>query len=119
MKCSVETNCIDPNLEVIGDHVFCFNCYGGYEKDFKKPSTQQVIQRYQCCNEPGILETPIQDICRSCYTVHMKFDDKPTYLENDEYQTNVLYKVKKIHVPYNYLKKNFQKLNLKKYMILF
>ena len=30
-----------------------------------------------------------------------------SYLENDEYQTNVLYKSKKVHVPYNYLNHNF------------
>ena len=41
-----------------------------------------------------------------------KFVDKPTYLENDEYETNILYKIKKIHLPYKYLKKIYPEIKL-------
>ena len=36
------------------------------------------------------------DICVNCYTIHEKFVDTPTYLENDEFQTNILYQSKNI-----------------------
>ena len=95
---------------MIDNQIFCFNCYGLYEKGLKK----QVIQKYQCCDNPNILETAIQDICRNFFTIHMKFDDKPTYLENDEYQTNILFKRKKVHEPYKYLKKIYPKIKYTK-----
>ena len=40
----------------------------------------------------------------------MTFTDQPSFLEDDKYQTNVLYKSKKLHVPYKHLKKNIQNL---------
>ena len=110
MKCSIETSCDNPHLQTVDNQVFCFNCFGLYQKGLKK----QVIQKYQCCNQPDILETTIQDICRNCYSIHMKFDDRPTYLENDEYQTNTLYKSKKVHVPYKYLKSKFPEIKFEK-----
>ena len=36
------------------------------------------------------------------------------YLENDEYQTNVLYKSKKVHIPYKYLKNNYPEIKFEK-----
>ena len=32
MKCSLETTCSNPKLETVDNQVFCFNCYGLYEK---------------------------------------------------------------------------------------
>ena len=45
MKCAIKTTCPKPHLEVITDEVFCFNCYGLYEKDKKimKIKTNQLI----------------------------------------------------------------------------
>ena len=34
------------------------------------------------------------------------------YLENDEYQTNVLYNSKKVHIPYKYLKANYSEIKI-------
>ena len=35
MKCSLETTCSKPKLEAVDNQIFCFNCYGLYEKDKK------------------------------------------------------------------------------------
>ena len=110
MKCSVETTCDNPHLETVDNQVFCFNCYGFYEKGVKKT----IYQKYQCCDQPNILETPIQNICRNCGNIEMTFTDQPSFLENDEYQTNVLYKSKKVHVPYKYLKTKYPEIKFEK-----
>ena len=34
------------------------------------------------------------------------------YLENDEYQTNILTKSKKVHVPYKYLRMNYPEISV-------
>ena len=44
----------------------------------------------------------------------MRFSDQPSFLENDEYQTNILYKSKKVHVPYKYLKSKFPEIEFEK-----
>ena len=36
MKCSIETSCSNPKLETVDNQVFCFNCYGLYQKGVKK-----------------------------------------------------------------------------------
>ena len=40
--------------------------------------------------------------------------NEPSFLENDEYQTNILYKSKKVHVPYKYLKIKFPEIKFEK-----
>ena len=44
----------------------------------------------------------------------MTFTDQSSFLENDEHQTNVLYKSKKVHVPYKYLKSKFPEIKFEK-----
>ena len=44
----------------------------------------------------------------------MRFSDQPSFIENDEYQTNILYKSKKVHVPYKYLKSKFPEIKFEK-----
>ena len=44
----------------------------------------------------------------------MIYNEEPSFLENDEYQTNVLYKSKKVHVPYKYLKSKFPEIKFEK-----
>ena len=95
MKCSVETTCDNPHLEKVDNQVFCFNCYGLYESGIKK-----TIYKNQCCDNPNILYTKIQNICRNCGNIEIPIINEPSFLENDEYQTNILYKSKKVHVPY-------------------
>ena len=114
MKCSVETTCDNPHLEKVDNQVFCFNCYGLYESGIKK-----TIYRNQCCDNPNILYTKIQNICRNCGNIEIPIINEPSSLENDEYQTNILYKSKKYMFHINTLNQNFQKLNMKKYMISF
>ena len=48
-----------------------------------------------------------EGICINCGTIHQIFTNKLDYQENDSYQTKVLYKIKKVHNPYKYLKKNY------------
>ena len=40
----------------------------------------------------------------------MIFSNQPNFLENDEYQTNILYKSKKVHVRYKYPKIKYEKI---------
>ena len=63
MKCSVETTCDNPHLEKVNNQVFCFNCYGLYEPGIKK----KIFEKNQCCDDPNILKTRIQNICRKNY----------------------------------------------------
>ena len=44
----------------------------------------------------------------------MTFTDRPSFLENDEYQANVLYKSKKVHIPYKYLKTKYPEIKFEK-----
>ena len=110
MICSINFNCGSPHLQTVDNQEFCFNCYGLYEKNIKKP----IFEKYKCCDNPNIIKTPIQDICTNCGNIEMIFSNQPNLLENDEYQTNILSKSKK----YTYLI-NIPKLNMKKSIILF
>ena len=74
-------------------------------KKNKNISKSVQVNKYQCCDDVNILFQDDYDICVNCYTIHKKFVDTPTYLENDEFQTNILYKTKKVHLPYKYLQK--------------
>ena len=47
----------------------------------------------------------LNDICISCGAIHQKIVNEIPYLEDDQYQTNVMYTAKKVHIPYKYLKK--------------
>ena len=97
-------------LESVDNQIFCFNCYGLYEKGIKKV----IYQKFECCDNPNILETLIQNICTNCSNIEMVYTEEPSFLENDEYQTNVLYKSKKVHVPYKYLKSKFPEIRFEK-----
>ena len=110
MKCSIETSCDNHHLQTVDNQVFCFNCYGLYQKGIKK----SIFQKYKCCDNPNILKTPIQDNRRNCGNIEMTFTDQPSFLENDEHQTNILYKSKKVHVPYKYLKSKFPEIKFEK-----
>ena len=70
MKCSVETTCSNPHLEKVNNRVFCFNCYGLYESGIKK-----TIYKNQCCDDPNIIKTSIQGICRNYGNIEMRFVD--------------------------------------------
>ena len=110
MKCSLENTCSNPMLESVDNQIFCFNCYGIYEKGIKKV----IYQKFECCDNPNILKTPIQNICTNCGNTEMVYTEEPSFLENYEYQTNVLYKSKKVHVPYKYLKSKFPEIKFEK-----
>ena len=110
MKCSLENTCSNPKLETIDNQIFCFNCYGIYEKGIKKV----IYQKFECCDNPNILETPIHNICTNCGNIEMVYTEEPSFLENDEYQTNILYKSKKVHVPYKHLRSKFPEIKFEK-----
>ena len=110
MKCTVETTCSNPELETIDNEVFCFNCFGLYEKGIKK----KIYKLYECCENPNIVFSNLYDICYNCGVLHEKIINEKPYLENDEYQTNLLYKSKKVHIPFKYLKKQYPQIKYEK-----
>ena len=111
MSCSENSYCSNPNIINTDDELFCFNCYSSFKKN-RNISKPVQVNKYQCCDDVNILFQDDYDIRVNCYTIHEKFLDKPTYLENDEFQTNILYKQKKIYLPYKYLKKMYPQIKL-------
>ena len=89
--------CGNPDIKNINEeyHV-CLNCL------FFAPIIDKKSD--DCCINPNI---NLEGICISCGTIHQVFENKLEFQENDAYQTNVLYKIKKVHNPYKYLKKNY------------
>ena len=61
-----------------------------------------------CC---GNMNISPDGICINCGTMHQIFTNKLDHQENDAYQTNVLYEIKKFHNPYKYLKKSYPEIN--------
>ena len=87
------------------DYYVCLNCL------FSIPIIDKKSD--DCCNNMNVSPN---GICISCGTVHKIFTNKLDYKENDAYQTNALYKLKKVHNPYKYLKKNYPEIkNIRMY----
>ena len=105
MECSAKTRCSNPKISKWENEFFCFNCYQSFKKD--ENTTPERVNIYQCCEIPNIHFGDLNDVCINCGTIHEKMINELPYLENDEYQTNVLHKSKKVHVPYQYLRMNF------------
>ena len=104
--CSINSRCENPTIVETDDEKFCFNCYESFKKSEEKP-IKTKINKYDCCENPNILFGDVHDICMSCGVIHQKMVNELPYLENDQYESNVLYKAKKVHIPYKYLKKNY------------
>ena len=104
--CSTESRCENPNTIVIDDEKFCFNCFQTFKKSEEK-TIKIKINKYDCCKNPNIIFGDLNDICINCGSIHQKIINELPYLEDDQYQTNILHKSKKIHIPYKYLKKKF------------
>ena len=104
--CSTESRCQNSTIIETGDEKFCFNCYQSFKKSEEKP-IKNKINKYNCCENPNIIFGDLNDICMSCGSIHEKIVNELPYLEDDQYQTNVMYTSKKIHIPYKYLKKKF------------
>ena len=96
--------CEDPNINKLDkNNKVCINCL-----------TQIPIidnKSDDCCNNMNINR---DGICISCGTIHQIFINELPFQENDAYQTNVLYKLKRVHNPYKYLKKNYFEINNEK-----
>ena len=105
--CSIESRCENPIIVETDDEKFCFNCYQSFKKSEEK-SIKNKINKYNCCENPNIIFGDIHDICMSCGTIHQKIINEIPYLEDDQYETNVILTSKKVHIPYKYLKKNFK-----------
>ena len=91
------TCCSNPDIKKLNeDYYVCLNCL------FSAPIINKKFD--DCCNNPNINS---DGICLNCSTIHQIFTNKLEFQENDAYQTNVLYKIKKVHNPYKYLKKNY------------
>ena len=96
--------CVNPDIKNLNEEYYvCTNCL------FFAPIIDKKSN--DCCNNPNI---SAEGICLTCSTIHQVFENKLEFQENDSYQTNVLYKIKKVHNPYKYLKKNYPKIKDKK-----
>ena len=96
--------CINPDIKNLNDNYYvCLNCL------FSSPITDKKSD--DCCDNPNISS---EGICLTCSTIHQIFTNKLEFQENDAYQTNVLYKIKKVHNPYKYLKKNYPQIKNEK-----
>ena len=104
MSCSETSFCSNPNIINTDDNLFCLNCYVNFKKD-KNISKPVKYDKFQCCNDINILYQDNYDVCVDCGTIHEKFVDTNTYLENDEFITNILHQTKKNYLPYKYLQK--------------
>ena len=93
----IMTCCVNPNIIKLNEeyHV-CLNCL------FSTPIIDKKSD--DCCDNPN---SNSNGICLNCSTIHQIFTNKLEFQENDAYQTNILYKIKKVHNPYKYLKKNY------------
>ena len=94
------TCCDNPDIKKINDHYVCLNCL------FSTPIIDKKSD--DCCDNPNINS---KGICINCATIHQLYTNKLEFQKNDSYQTNVLYKIKKVHNPYKYLKKNYSEIN--------
>ena len=106
MSCSENSFCSNPNIINTDDNLFCLNCYASFKKA-KNNSKPVYVDKYHCCSDVNILYEDNYDICMNCGAIHEKFTDKPIYLENDEFITNILYQTKKVYLPYKYLQKSY------------
>ena len=87
----IMTCCARPNIKKLNeDYDVCINCL------FLIPIIDKKSD--DCCNNMNI--SP-DGICISCGTIHQIFTNKLDYKENDSYQTNVLYKIKKFIILVN------------------
>ena len=79
------TCCVNPNITKLNeDYYVCLNCL------FASPITDKKSD--DCCVNRNINS---EGICINCGTNHQIFTNKLEFQENDAYQTNVLYKIKK------------------------
>ena len=100
----IMTCCSNSDIKKLNeDYYVCLNCL------FSAPIINKKSD--DCCNNPNINS---DGICLTCSTIHQIFTNKLEFQENDSYQTNILYKIKKVHNPYKYLKKNYPKIKDKK-----
>ena len=97
------TCCVKPNIGKIIDHYVCLNCLSSMPTINKKSD--------DCCDNPNINS---KGICINCATIHLKFKIELEFQENNAYETNVLFKIKKVHNPYKFLKKNYPEIENKK-----
>ena len=106
----IMTCCDNPNIKKLNEEYYvCLNCL------FTTPIIDKKSD--DCCDNMNISS---KGVCLNCGTNHQIYTNELEFQENDAYQTNVLYKLKKVHNPYKYLKKKISKnKKIKKYMILF
>ena len=92
--------CVKPDIKKLNkEYYVCLNCL------FSSPIIDKKSD--DCCINSNINS---EGVCISCRTIHQIFTNKLEFQENDAYQTNILYKIKKVHNPYKYLKKIIPKL---------
>ena len=100
----IMTCCVKPDIKKLNeDYYVCLNCLVSTPIIDKKSD--------DCCNNPNINS---EGICLNCSTIHQIYTNKSEFQENDAYQTNILYKIKKVHNPCKYLKKNYPQIKNKK-----
>ena len=100
----IMTCCDNPNIKKLNEEYYvCLNCL------FTTPIIDKKSD--DCCDNMNISS---KGVCLNCGTNHQIYTNELEFQENDAYQTNVLYKLKKVHNPYKYLKKKYPKIKDKK-----
>ena len=97
------TCCDNSDIKKINGHYVCLNCL----------SSTIIIDKKSddCCDNPNINS---DGLCINCGTIHQIFTNKLEFKENNAYETNVLFKLKKVHNPYKYLKKYYPEIKNEK-----
>ena len=102
------TCCVNPDIKKIQKLYVCLNCL------YSTPIIDKKSD--DCCDNPNINS---KGICINCGTIHQIFTNKLEFKENNDYEKNVLFKLKKVHNPYKYLNKNYPEIkNEKKYKFI-
>ena len=97
------TCCANPDIKKIQKLYVCLNCL------FSTPIIDKKSD--DCCDNPNINS---KGICINCATIQMKFKIELEFKENNDYEKNVLFKLKKVHNPYKYLNKNYPEIKNEK-----
>ena len=90
MSCCETNYCSNPNIINTDDNLFCMNCYASFKKD-KNISKPVQVNKYRCRDNVNILYQDDYDVCVNCGTMHEKYVENPTYLENDIYIKLIYY----------------------------
>ena len=98
------TCCVKPNITKLNeDYYVCLNCL------FSSPITDKKSD--DCCDNSNINS---EGICINCGTIHKIFTNKLEFKKMMLIKQMFYTKLKKVHNPYRYLKKNYPQIKNEK-----